>query len=295
MEATQLTTSEPPRTARGRATVRLLRPRQWIKNVFVFAPPVFAGVLLSPGQPRRAVLAFVLFCLAASAAYVVNDVRDVAEDRTHPDKRVSRPLAAGEITMTQAIVILILLYALLAAGFMLLPAVALPIGAYLLLNAGYSMGLKHVPVLDLFIVAAGFVLRVYVGARAVDVPLSAWMLITTLCLALYLAAIKRLQELRTSGDEARAVLRQYTAPLLERYAEMAASSAIVFYGLFVITMRPALVITIPFVLFGLFRYWYIVERLGGGESPTEAIWKDLPLAGTVLLWGAACVYATLPG
>ena len=202
----------------------------------------------------------------------------------HPRKRSTRPLASGEITVSTALILLTALYATLGAGMLLLPAIAAPLLAYVALNLAYSWRLKHAPIIDLFVVASGFVLRIYVGARAIAVPLSSWMMITTLALALYLAATKRLQELKAGESDARPVLAHYSVTLLERYAEAAASSAIAFYGLFVITVRPELAITIPFVLFGLFRYWYIVDVTGAGESPTETMWTDWQLVATVVLW-----------
>lgn len=264
--------------------VRLLRPREWIKNGFVLAPAIFSGQFLHPSAGGRAVGAVLLFSIAASAAYIVNDLVDIEWDRVHPRKRNTRPLASGEITVRTALILLAALYATLGAGMLLLPAIAAPLLAYVALNLAYSWRLKHVPIIDLFVVASGFVLRLYVGARAIAVPLSSWMMITTLALALYLAATKRLQELKAGGPDARPVLAHYSVTLLERYAEAAASSAIAFYGLFVITVRPALAVTIPVVLFGLFRYWYIVDRTDAGESPTETMWTDWQLLTTVALW-----------
>ena len=157
----------------------------------------------------------------------------------------------------------------------------------------YSFYLKHQPVLDIFTIAIGFVLRVYAGAVALEVPLSTWMFITTLSLALYLAAIKRRQELATSGEKARSVLRFYNAELIDKYAEMSATSALLFYSLYVISDQPDMVFTIPFVLFGLFRYWYIVELNEQGESPTDALFTDSQIQITILGWIAACAYAVL--
>ncbi|HWL39906.1 MAG TPA: decaprenyl-phosphate phosphoribosyltransferase [Gemmatimonadaceae bacterium] len=265
--------------------VRLLRPREWIKNGFVLAPAIFSGRILNPDSAIGAVTAALLFSVAASAAYIVNDIQDVERDRVHPRKRVTRPIASGEVTIPTALTVLGGLYALLGAGiFFLLPATAAPLLAYVALNLAYSWWLKDAPIIDLFVVASGFMLRLYVGARAIDVPLSSWMMITTLALALYLASTKRLQELKAGGPHARPVLAFYSVTLLERYAEASASSAIAFYGLFVITVRPELALTIPFVLFGLFRYWYIVDVTGAGESPTEAMWTDWQLIATVVLW-----------
>jgi len=174
------------------------------------------------------------------------------------------------------------------------PALMLVILAYLLLNLAYTLVLKHQPVLDIFTIAIGFVLRVYAGARALAVPVSAWMFVTTLCLALYLAAVKRRQELRHCGSESRLVLARYSEALVERYAEMAATGALVFYSMFVMAARPQLVLTVPLVLFGLFRYWYVVDELELGESPTDVLLTDGQLLVTLTLWAASCVWVLWP-
>jgi decaprenyl-phosphate phosphoribosyltransferase len=275
--------------------LQLARPRQWIKNGFVFAPLVFTGQFLKAEPVGQVALAFVLFCAASSATYVFNDLGDREKDRLHPRKRFTRPIAAGLVSVRQAYGLMAVLLALVAAGALLRPTVGAVLLGYLAMNVAYTLRLKHVAVVDLFCIASGFVLRVLAGAVALRVPLSSWMLITTLCLALYLAAVKRRQELTSSGSAGRLVLATYTLSLLDRYAEMSAVGAIVFYSLFTITVRPELSITVPFVLFGLFRYWYIVECRGGGEAPTDVLWKDLPLAATVLLWVATCMYALWPG
>ena len=166
--------------------------------------------------------------------------------------------------------------------------------AYLALNVGYTYWLKHQPVLDIFTIAIGFVLRVLAGAVALDVPVSGWMFVTTLCLALYLAAIKRGQELSQSGLQGRKVLESYSKPLVDRYAQMAATCALVFYSMFVMASKPQLIVTVPLVLFGLFRYWYVVEVLQGGESPTDALLSDVPLLCTVALWVGSCIWALWP-
>ena len=272
----------------------LARPRHWIKNGFVFAPLIFTGLFLDGDAAARVLFAFVLFCIAASATYVFNDLGDLETDRLHPAKRIARPLAAGAVPPRQARMLMMALLACVAVGVVLNPPVGLVVLGYLLLNAAYTLRLKHVAVVDLFCVAGGFVLRVFAGAVAIAVPLSSWMLITTLCLALYLAAVKRRQELAGGDGAGRRVLAAYTPALLDRYAEMSGVSAVVFYSLFTITVRPELSLTIPFVLFGLFRYWYVVECRAGGEAPTDLLWKDLPLAGTVVLWVAACMYALWP-
>lgn len=273
-----------------RALGRLIRPHHWVKNFFVLAPTVFAGVYHDPTNDVRAVAAMLMFCAAASAVYVLNDLWDVPTDRLHPVKRHTRPLASGAVAESTGRILLAILLAVVAASLLAMPSLLLPIGLYLLLNAAYSWRLKHVAVVDLFCVATGFVLRVWAGARAVDVPLSSWMGVTTLALALYLAAIKRRQELATSGHEARRVLGAYTLPLLDGYAQTAASASIVFYSLYVIDVRPQLVPTVPFVLLGIFRYSYLVQTRNLGESPTEALWTDVPLILTVIAWAGLCAW-----
>ena len=267
-----------------------MRPRQWVKNVFVLAPLLFAGQFAQWGGVRKALLAFALFCVASSATYIVNDWRDIERDRRHPTKRHSRPMAQGCVTKPMAFTLLLTLYAVLLAGAWLLPKVVAVIGAYMVMNLAYSFGLKHQPVLDIFIVASGFVLRVVAGAVALGVPVSSWMFVTTLCLALFLAAVKRRQELAHRGADSREVLGKYSLALVDRYAEMAGTGALVFYSLFVMSSHTELIVTIPLVLFGIFRYWYVVEQKGAGESPTDALLTDWQLILTGVAWVAICAW-----
>jgi 4-hydroxybenzoate polyprenyltransferase len=285
--------SAPSNTTELVGLLKLVRPKQWIKNAFVLAPLVFAREFTDPVAITNALLAFALFCVASSATYILNDIRDIERDRSHPKKRYSRPLAAGTVQVGPAIALLIACYGVLILGWFWSPATILAIAAYLALNVAYTYLLKHQPVLDLFSIAVGFVLRIYAGAQALSVPLSSWMAITTLCLALYLAAIKRRQELASHGAESREVLHMYSAALIDRYAEMSATGALIFYSLFVMSANARLVWTIPLVIFGLYRYWYVVERLDGGESPTDAVLSDLPLAVTIVIWIGICMAALL--
>jgi decaprenyl-phosphate phosphoribosyltransferase len=270
---------------------KLIRPKQWVKNGFVFAPLIFSGELLNSAALVQASLAAFFFCIASSATYIVNDIHDIELDRKHPKKSKSRPLASGVVSKVEALFILALLYLILIFGYSLMPKVILVIGAYSVLNLAYTFFLKHEPVIDIFTIAIGFVLRVIAGAMALDLAASAWMCVTTLCLALYLAAVKRRQELAQSGVDGRKVLKKYSVALVDRYAEMSATGALLFYSMFVMSARPELVITIPLVLYGLFRYWYVVEALDGGESPTDALLADWQLMLVVVLWIGACVLA----
>lgn len=274
--------------------IKLIRPKQWVKNGFVLAPLVFTGAFLDADAINHALQAVMLFCVASSATYIINDIHDIESDRRHPHKSKSRPLAAGTVSVSAALILLAVLYAVLVWGWFITPKVVMVIIAYLVLNLAYTYVLKHQPVVDIFTIAIGFVLRVYAGAMALDVPVSSWMFITTLCLALYLAAVKRRQELNRSGTEGRKVLEKYSVSLVDRYAEMSATGALVFYSMFVMSARPELVITVPLVLFGLFRYWFVVESLDGGESPTDALLADWQLLLTVVLWVVTCAWALWP-
>ncbi|MDZ7889276.1 MAG: decaprenyl-phosphate phosphoribosyltransferase [Pseudomonas sp.] len=281
--------------AQIRGMFALLRPRQWVKNVFVFAPLIFAGEFLKLQSIEKVALAALIFCVASSATYILNDLTDIERDRRHPKKSKSRPLASGLVSIPQAITLLLILYVALLAAWFVMPAVLYVVLGYLLLNLAYTFVLKHQPVIDIFTIAIGFVLRVYAGAMALSVPVSSWMFVTTLCLALYLAAVKRGQELASNGSDSREVLQHYTPALIDRYAEMAATGALLFYSLFVMTARPEMVMTIPLVLYGLYRYWFIVESKDCGESPTDALLGDWQLLLTVAIWGVVSAVSIWPG
>ena len=232
-------------------------------------------------------------CIASSATYILNDLKDIEKDRLHPQKSKTRPLASGAVIPKQAKILMFAFYIFLAISSFFFPLILAVIVSYLLLNFLYSHYLKHQPVLDIFTIAIGFVLRVYAGAVAINVPVSSWMFITTLCLALYLASIKRRQELTAHGVTSRKSLESYSLYLLNRYAEMSAIGALLFYSIFVMSERPKLVITIPLVIFGMFRYWYITDIHNEGESPTDAILSDKQLLITGSLWIITCIYGLL--
>jgi decaprenyl-phosphate phosphoribosyltransferase len=269
----------------------MLRPKQWIKNFFIFAPLLFSGQFTSLDSLYKALTVYALFCLAASLIYILNDCVDLAADQQHPIKSKTRPLASGRVSKSEAIGLMLFLSVILSAQFFWHKDVMLVITGYVVLNIGYSFYLKHQPILDIFTIASGFVLRVYAGAVAIHVPLSDWMFVTTLCLALYLAAIKRSKEIHLHGQENRKVLRFYTEQLTNRFAEMAATGALIFYSLFVMSTNNKLIFTIPLVLFGLFRYWLIVETSPRGESPTSTLFSDTQLQVVITLWAITCMVA----
>ncbi len=274
--------------------IKLMRPKQWVKNIFVLAPLIFSGNILNIIAIQQSLIAMILFCIASSATYILNDYRDIESDRLHPEKSKKRPLASGEVSKLEGLILMTILYGIVIISGFFYPDVILVILAYLGLNVAYSFYLKKQPVLDIFTIATGFVLRVYAGAVALQVPFSAWMFITTLSLSLYLAAIKRRQELHKNGDNSRDVLQHYTVELVDKYAEMSAISALLFYSLFVVSEHPEMVITIPFVIFGIYRYWFIVESCDGGESPTDALLADYQLQLNIIIWVVLCIYILLP-
>lgn len=281
-----------------RGLINLMRPKQWVKNAFVLAPLIFSASFLNPIAVSHALLVMLLFCLASSATYILNDIHDIEYDSCHPEKSKTRPLATGIVSVSAAVILLISLYVALIWGFGFItptPKVIITIVAYLMLNLAYTFVLKSQPVVDIFVIAIGFVLRVYAGAVVLNVSLSSWMFMTTLCLALYLASIKRRQELKKQGSsKSRQVLEKYSISLVNRYAEISATGALIFYSIFVMSMKPELVLTVPLILFGLFRYWFVAEILDAGESPTEALLADWQLLLTVVLWVVACIWVLWP-
>ena len=262
-----------------------MRPVHWLKNGFVLAPLLFSGDFLNQRLVVQACVMTILFCLAASIGYIINDIHDRASDRQHADKCRHRPLASGQVTLRQALWLLGILSSvfLSAAYYYKIPGVATVL-AYVLLQLAYTFYLKKHALIDIFTIACGFVMRVYAGAAAIAVPVSSWMFITTLCLALYLAALKRRQEIYLHGKEARLALLDYHHTFIEVCAMVSASGALVFYGLFVMSLKPNLEWTIPVVFFALLRYWFIVEHYSLGESPLEAVWRDKPLAVAIIIW-----------
>jgi 4-hydroxybenzoate polyprenyltransferase len=276
------------------AAIRLLRPSQWLKNGFVIAPLIFSRSFLAEGAVMRAMAALAIFCGAASAGYIINDIIDRESDRAHPLKRV-RPIASGEISVSLAwTIVAMAIPLLLLVSFFIAPKFLLAVALYLGLTTAYSVRLKSMPIVDLFAIACGFVLRVWGGAVAINVVLSVWMFITTLSLALYLAATKRRQELltTTSAAEFRAVLQHYSVALMDYYSEIAIVATFVFYGLYIATVRPQLAATVPVVLFAVFRYRYLMELTsveGIAESPTDRLVRDPQMLLCGLLWAAISV------
>ena len=274
-----------------------------MKNGFVLAPLLFAFPQVSPSSALRALAALLAFCFASSAVYAVNDILDRDRDRACPLKR-GRPVASGAISPTQAGVAAAacaLAAALLSVLLLPLPA-AVVVGVYAALNLLYSLRLKRVVIMDVIAISAGFVLRVFAGAMAMAVPVSAWMMLTTFFLSLFLGFTKRRAELVTAGlssadaGSARQVLGQYSEPFLLVLIALCAGLTIVTYALSVIqpslAARPGadtLLYTVPVVVYGLLRYLLLALRGGKGADVAELVIRDVPLLVTVLLWGAVVV------
>ncbi|MGH2405698.1 MAG: decaprenyl-phosphate phosphoribosyltransferase [bacterium] len=273
------------------ALVRLLRPEQWTKNGLVFAALLFSGRLRDPASAGLAALAFAGFCLASSSIYSLNDALDAREDRLHPRKR-TRPVAAGIIGPGLAIAVsTILAAAAIYIGFLVNIALGLTIVLYLGIHVLYCFVLKHVVLLDVMAVAAGFVLRAVGGGVAIAVELSLWFLVSVPLLSLFLAVAKRRHELLSVEEAAhhRPVLTEYSAQLLDQMLAVLSAAVIMAYLLYAKdTIRPHLfILTSPLVIYGVFRYLYLVYRRSEGGSPDELLLTDVPLLVTVLLWVAA--------
>ena len=270
-----------------------LRPRQWTKNLLVFAGIVFAAEIGDAGRWLAAGAAFVLYCAASSAAYLVNDLVDAPADRLHPVKR-RRPIARGELTPRTAEVAAVALVGLAAGLAALLGPVALGfLALFLTIQAGYTLGLKHVVLVDVMAIAALFVVRAAAGAGAVDVRISPWLLVCTALLALFLALGKRRGELVLVGAEAtpgRPVLEGYSLELVDQLVAIVAAATVLSYTVYTLTAREsqALAATIPFVLFGIFRYVLLLHRGDGGEEPENVLVTDAPILATVAGWAAVC-------
>ncbi len=283
--------------------IRTLRPVQWTKNALLFAGVVFARKLHDPELLLLAVLAFVSFCALSSAIYIINDLHDVAADRLHPTKR-DRPIAAGHISANSARMLALGLATLglgIAAGVntqFLLAAMG-----YLVLMNAYVYLVRAVAIVDVFAIAAGFVVRAVAGALAVNVPISPWLLCCTALLALFLGFCKRRSELAAMDRRAgavRPVLDEYSLPLLDQLISICAAATLISYAFYTFDARSVprngvMMLTVPFVAFALFRYLFLVYRRREGGSPEWTLLRDIPLLLTILCWAGAALIAMYAG
>ena len=282
-----------PRRSPRRAAIAALRPRQWAKNLLLFAGILFAAKLGDAVRWTEAITAFVAYCAASSAAYLVNDVRDAASDRRHPVKR-RRPVAAGELSPRRALTLAACLGAAALALTAVLGAASLALlAAFAVLQAAYTLRLKQLVLVDVLAIAGLFVIRAAAGAVAVDVRISPWLLVCTGLLALFLALGKRRAELvlvEGSTHRGRPVLDGYSLALVDQLLVAVAAATIAAYTVYTLTVRDtwALAVTIPFVVFGLFRYLLLLHNRSAGEEPENVLLGDVPILVTVAAWAATC-------
>ena len=280
--------------------IQTMRPRQWSKNIVVFVPFVFT--LNQAWQPFSSemwrlmglsLLAFVIFCVLSGAVYLINDLADIEKDRLHPTKR-SRALASGRLPGNVALVVAgILLVVALTAAFWLRPLFALIGLAYAAINIAYSLVLKHWVIVDVFAVSSGFVLRAIAGAVVIGVPISPWLYVVAILLSLFIGINKRRNELVLLAGEAashRPTLGDYTLPLLDEMTGVVTSATVMAYSLYTFSAETlpqnhSMMLTIPFVIYGIFRYLYLIHVRNEGGDPSELVFKDRPLLVAVGLWG----------
>jgi len=272
-----------------------LRPRQWTKNVVVFAALVFSHRLFEPEFFFKTILAFFLFCFVSGSVYILNDLVDLEQDRKHPQKS-KRPLASGKLNPSTAITFgIIIMIVSIITSYRLSVPFGIVATSYLILQIIYSFYLKHLVILDVFSVAAGFVLRVVAGAEVIQVPISSWLLICTILLSLFLAMSKRRHELILLEENAihhRKILYEYSPYFLDQMISVVTSSTVVAYALYTMSEETVkkfhtdnLKYTIPFVIYGIFRYLYLIHQKNEGGSPERILLNDKPLIINILLYG----------
>jgi len=281
-----------------KALIKAMRPRQWTKNGFIFFALIFDKQLFSLEPFLRTLVGFFLFCLISSAVYLLNDIADIGADRLHPQKKL-RPLASGELPVgvAQGAAFILALISL-SLGYLLEPVFAGILALYFAINLLYSRWLKHVPILDVLIVSSGFVLRVAAGVALITVErFSPWLYMLTILFSLYIGLGKRRAEMDLLAEDAsahRKVLDGYTIPLLDQYITIVSGMTIVAYSLYTFSApnlpeNHSMMLTIPFVVYGIFRYLQLIQTGHVAGAPDEVALKDRPLQATVLLWGLAVI------
>ncbi len=287
--------------------IKTMRPRQWTKNVIIYAGLVFDGQAFIPDSLLRVTVAFALLCLISGSVYIVNDLVDVESDRQHPTKR-RRPIASGRVPLNVArLAAVVLPLVILAVAFLFSPPFAIVLLAYFVLQLLYSFVFKRIVILDVLAVMMGFVLRVLAGVVVIQVAqFSPWLYASTALLALFLIITKRRQELLQLAEQAgslRVTLRHYNLPLLDDMLRMVMTGTLITYLLYTIEAPSKLLagsnlalLTVPFVLYGMFRYLFLMHVKGEGSAPDEVLLKDRPLQAAIALWGITFIAILyLPG
>lgn len=276
----------------SRHYLTILRPSQWLKNVMIFFPPFLAGQALQPGIVNRGIPVFCAFCMVSSAGYILNDILDKKRDLHHPKKRL-RPIPSGEVTTQGAVLLsaILLVSGLILAGFSSVHLFLLLLG-YAIISISYSLVLKNIPVVDLFCISAGFLVRLQTGGYLFHIPISPWLFVTVFLLAMFLSTGKRLSESRSLGDAAgehRASLSLYPEGFLAGTLYMTGCSVLVTYTMYALN-RPRLIFSVPLCLFGLLRYLLRVST-GKSGDPTESLLKDKGLFVAGCMWVAMVVWS----
>jgi 4-hydroxybenzoate polyprenyltransferase len=275
-----------------------MRPKQWIKNVLIFTALVFDEKLLDVQAFLVTLAGFILFCMITSSVYLLNDITDIQADRQHPKKK-NRPIASGALRVSTARwAVLILLLISLPAAYLLSPGFCLILLLYLVLNLSYSRWLKHVVIIDVFVLASFYVIRVVAGLTLIEVTrFSPWLYVVTTLLALYIGLGKRRAELTLLSEGAqshRRVLDGYSLPLLDQYITIVSATTVVAYSLYTFSApnlpdNHAMMLTIPFAIYGILRYLYLVQTNQGGGAPEEELLTDQPLQIAIILWGLVVI------
>jgi 4-hydroxybenzoate polyprenyltransferase len=281
------------------ALIKSMRPRQWSKNVFVLAAVVFDKKLLNPEAVGKSLAGMVLFCLLSSSVYLINDILDAEADRNHPQKR-NRPIASGKLPVPVAAAAAIgIILVTIPLSFLLSSLFGWIASIYFLVNLAYSTRLKHIPLIDVLIIAAGFVLRVAAGVSLIQVErFSPWLYVVTTLLALYIGFGKRRAELTLLQNDAnnhRRVLDGYNLTLLDQLITIVSGTTIVAYSLYTFSApnlpdNHSMMLTIPFVIYGIFRYLYLIQVEQAGGAPEDIVLTDRPLQATILLWGLSVLF-----
>jgi len=275
------------------ALVEAMRPKQWTKNAVVFAAFVFGGKLLDVRSMVTVVVATGLFCLTSSTVYLFNDLLDADADRHHPLKR-KRPIASGRLSPAMArVAIVALMLIVFPAAALIKPLFAAVLLTYVALMLAYTFRLKHLVIVDVFVIAAGFVLRAAAGAVVIGVPISPWLYVCTVLLSLFVGFAKRRHELVLLDDNAaahRRILDDYSPELLDELIAVVSAATIMAYSLYTFSApnlpaNHSMMLTIPFVVYGIFRYLFLVHRKNGGGAPEQVLLDDFPLLGSLMLWG----------
>jgi len=290
-----------PRQGLAAALLSSVRPMQWIKNGFVFGPLLFSRHLTNAATDLRVAAGFGLFCLASGGIYVLNDLTDAEADRLHPTKRL-RPIASGRIGRGTAATLSAALLAAAVAGAVPFGTVfTLLVLAYVALNVSYSLGLKQVVIIDVMMIGAGFVIRVLAGAAVIPVSPSHWLVLCTILLSVFLGFTKRRAELTLLTDKAvehRKVLTSYSAVFLDQMVSVVTAATLMCYILYTVDERTVstvaggsrgLLLTVPLVMYAIFRYLYLVYHLEAGGNPTQTLVKDRMMMASIVAWGVLCV------